>query len=306
VLSGGAHKWGVSTCYQAGHTSAQFATGVAFRGGACAGGDSAGEATDVLCAGTTGAWTYSGEITGVGTDITTATHTLCRYDMNGFRAKITFTKNPGDINELTCDADLVTTVEHIDSKDPSTDIVCTAKDRLNLELGAINTVVGSTIGGGNGGQIQTNMDLSHTMTHGDRLSVQGKCSDYTGNDGNAGTSNPSAQHCWADADCTGTGAVCGDKDGHNGGQAAATYTIAGPTTYSGDDTELTVFIVEEETAATTALDDANSPASYWQGKGTTENTECSHRGLCNHDEGLCECFTGYTHDDCSMQDALNA
>ena len=101
------------------------------------------------------------------------THKLCRYDMNGFRAKITFTKNPGDLNELTCDADLVTTGEHKDSAAPATDIVCTAQDQNVLELGAINTVIGSTIGGGNGGQIQTNMDLSQTMTHGDRLKFGG-------------------------------------------------------------------------------------------------------------------------------------
>jgi len=32
--------------------------------------------------------------------------------------------------------------------------------------------------------------------------------------------------------------------------------------------------------------------------------ECSSRGLCNHDNGLCECFTGHTSDDCSVQNSL--
>jgi hypothetical protein len=32
--------------------------------------------------------------------------------------------------------------------------------------------------------------------------------------------------------------------------------------------------------------------------------ECSDRGNCNTDSGLCECFTGYTHDDCSVQNTL--
>ena len=32
--------------------------------------------------------------------------------------------------------------------------------------------------------------------------------------------------------------------------------------------------------------------------------ECSDRGNCNTDTGLCECFTGYTHDDCSVQNTL--
>ena len=32
--------------------------------------------------------------------------------------------------------------------------------------------------------------------------------------------------------------------------------------------------------------------------------ECSGRGLCNGDSGLCECFTGYTNDNCDSQSAL--
>jgi len=32
---------------------------------------------------------------------------------------------------------------------------------------------------------------------------------------------------------------------------------------------------------------------------------CSNRGLCNHDTGLCECFHGYTNDDCSLQNSLS-
>lgn len=34
--------------------------------------------------------------------------------------------------------------------------------------------------------------------------------------------------------------------------------------------------------------------------------ECSGRGLCNAAEGLCECFAGYTNDDCSVQNAAAA
>lgn len=34
--------------------------------------------------------------------------------------------------------------------------------------------------------------------------------------------------------------------------------------------------------------------------------ECSNRGLCSRDTGLCTCFPGYTHDDCSIQDSLAA
>jgi len=33
-------------------------------------------------------------------------------------------------------------------------------------------------------------------------------------------------------------------------------------------------------------------------------SECSGRGLCSHDAGVCECFTGHTSDDCSVQNTL--
>lgn len=32
--------------------------------------------------------------------------------------------------------------------------------------------------------------------------------------------------------------------------------------------------------------------------------ECSRRGKCNYDDGICECFTGFTDEDCSVQSAL--
>jgi len=33
-------------------------------------------------------------------------------------------------------------------------------------------------------------------------------------------------------------------------------------------------------------------------------SQCSGRGLCNTDSGICECFTGHTGDDCSLQNTL--
>lgn len=43
---------------------------------------------------------------------------------------------------------------------------------------------------------------------------------------------------------------------------------------------------------------------YNDQRGTTENKECSGRGLCDGSTGTCECFKGYTDDDCSRQNAL--
>jgi len=49
---------------------------------------------------------------------------------------------------------------------------------------------------------------------------------------------------------------------------------------------------------------ATSTKVYFWGKGTTENSVCSGRGLCDTTSGLCKCFKGYTMDNCSRQNAL--
>jgi hypothetical protein len=48
----------------------------------------------------------------------------------------------------------------------------------------------------------------------------------------------------------------------------------------------------------------NGVTAYVDQKGTTENVECGNRGLCDQSTGICECFKGYTDDDCGRQDAL--
>jgi len=50
--------------------------------------------------------------------------------------------------------------------------------------------------------------------------------------------------------------------------------------------------------------DLNGVTAYVDQKGTTESVECGNRGLCDQSTGICECFKGYTDDDCGRQDAL--
>jgi hypothetical protein len=45
---------------------------------------------------------------------------------------------------------------------------------------------------------------------------------------------------------------------------------------------------------------------YNDQRGTTEEASCSKRGLCDESSGTCQCFKGYTDDDCSRQNALAA
>jgi hypothetical protein len=47
-----------------------------------------------------------------------------------------------------------------------------------------------------------------------------------------------------------------------------------------------------------------SAYKFFPPAGASWAKECSDRGNCNTDTGLCECFTGYTSDDCSVQNTL--
>jgi len=39
-------------------------------------------------------------------------------------------------------------------------------------------------------------------------------------------------------------------------------------------------------------------------KGTTDNSVCSNRGMCDYSSGTCKCFQGFTRQDCSLQNVL--
>merc|ERR1712185_135101 len=52
------------------------------------------------------------------------------------------------------------------------------------------------------------------------------------------------------------------------------------------------------------VNDLQTRFIYNDQRGTTENKECSGRGLCDETTGTCSCFKGYTDDDCSRQNSL--
>jgi len=67
---------------------------------------------------------------------------------------------------------------------------------------------------------------------------------------------------------------------------------------------LNEIVSHEDTTTGTFKTMTGATKIYNDQRGTTENKECSGRGLCDSSTGTCECFKGYTDDDCSRQNAL--
>jgi hypothetical protein len=65
--------------------------------------------------------------------------------------------------------------------------------------------------------------------------------------------------------------------------------------------EVTMFSVKDP--FTNALDGQDG-LMWVDESGQTEDAECSSRGLCNNEDGVCECFKGYTGQSCQLQNAL--
>ena len=67
--------------------------------------------------------------------------------------------------------------------------------------------------------------------------------------------------------------------------------------------EVTLFTVKDgyNRAANTLQDSL----AWVDESGSTEDSECSARGLCDGESGVCECFSGYTGQSCELQNALN-
>jgi hypothetical protein len=96
---------------------------------------------------------------------------------------------------------------------------------------------------------------------------------------------------------------------------ACTLTGAGPVTVectltfennSGNIAPVMVYAAGSERQGNGDVQDTKivDPTTVEDVMGTKEEITCSGRGICNYETGLCECFKGYYHDDCSVQSAL--
>jgi len=67
--------------------------------------------------------------------------------------------------------------------------------------------------------------------------------------------------------------------------------------------DVTMFSVVDQYDTTDVTNLENMDA-WVDESGSTENVECSRRGLCDQESGQCACFPGYTSNNCGTQNAL--
>merc|ERR1711871_1571510 len=65
--------------------------------------------------------------------------------------------------------------------------------------------------------------------------------------------------------------------------------------------DVTMFSVVDAYTNMANLQNANA---WVDESGSTEEIECSRRGLCEQESGECKCFSGYTSNNCGTQNAL--
>jgi hypothetical protein len=66
----------------------------------------------------------------------------------------------------------------------------------------------------------------------------------------------------------------------------------------------TVFAEQPEIVMYTNVNNLQDVTAWVDESGSTEEVECSRRGLCDQESGQCACFPGYTSNNCGTQNAL--
>jgi len=106
-------------------------------------------------------------------------------------------------------------------------------------------------------------------------------------------------------DFTSVGNLVGSAVNFDTFVSSSQYVDATVDSVSYDQTSSTGFIFFDGNVALTS-DHAAATGVKLQlwGSGSKENSECSDRGLCDSETGICKCFSGYTGDACHFQNQL--
>lgn len=252
---------------------------------------------------------------------------ISRVSNTGIRFKIKFVSNPGNINTLGCDVSGLTTTsrfavnycnaysqQHFGpeansahaSNNKATAFFVAGRDAYPGYTHASTCVNNTCI-------VNTLIDAKNNIVPGDRLRLvktDGTTVDWH-SDVTVTVRAVEAEYSAAAINgITKESAVACSTTSRSG-------EVASHMNYFGEACN-SVYVYEEVTTlstfgnATNVFDIANLTTAgggailYIDRDGTTENVECSHRGLCDSEAGECNCFKGYTDDNCDRQQALAA